>query len=163
MRLGCQSLSFKNRFATGALNLEGFIDWAADAGLDAIDIHCGNLKSTDPEYLRMLKDRGKERRIAFSYVGISNDFSMQGAELSSAIEGTKQLVDAAAALGVGLVRVFASKVVPGENEEPVWSQDIACMKQVCRYARSKRVVVGLQNHNHYRITRSGEDVLRMLT
>ena len=105
---------------------------------------------------------GLERGIAFSYIGISNDFGMQGSELRSEVEATKRYVDAAVHLGTRLVRVFASAAAPGEDEEPVWEQDIACMKEITAYGRQKGIVVGLQNHNHLRITRTGDDVLRML-
>ena len=51
IKLGCQTLSFKDRFAAGEIDLRGFIDWAHEMRLDGIDIHRDALESTDPDYL----------------------------------------------------------------------------------------------------------------
>ena len=39
LKLGCMSLSYKDEFGAGKLNLEGFIERAYLMRLDGIDIH----------------------------------------------------------------------------------------------------------------------------
>jgi sugar phosphate isomerase/epimerase len=39
---------------------------------------------------------------------------------------------------------------------------IECMKEIAAYGAEKGVIIGLQNHNHHCVTRTGEDVLRIL-
>ena len=46
MKLGCMSLSYKDEFSAGEINLEGFIERAYELGLDGIDLHTGAFGST---------------------------------------------------------------------------------------------------------------------
>ena len=39
LKLGCMSLSYKDEFAAGKIDLEGFIERAHQMRLDGIDIH----------------------------------------------------------------------------------------------------------------------------
>ena len=48
MKLGCMSLSYKDLFAAGAMDLEGFIDRAYELKLDGIDVHTGAFASKEP-------------------------------------------------------------------------------------------------------------------
>ena len=50
MKLGCMSLSYKDQFRDGEIDLVKFIDRAHDLGLDGIDIHTRAFASTDPEF-----------------------------------------------------------------------------------------------------------------
>ena len=46
LKLGCMSLSYKDEFAAGKIDLEGFIERAYQMRLDGIDIHTRALAST---------------------------------------------------------------------------------------------------------------------
>jgi sugar phosphate isomerase/epimerase len=163
MKLGCMSLSYKDEFAAGTLDLPGFIDRACELNLDGIDIHTGAFGSTDADYLRSVRMRALQKGIALSYIGVSTNFGWREQEkLDEQVATTRQWIDVAAYMGIPLVRVFAAWVRDGDTEEEVWERMIPCLKEVAAYGEEKGVVLGLHNHNHGCVTRTGKDVRRIL-
>ncbi|MFH1570252.1 MAG: sugar phosphate isomerase/epimerase family protein, partial [Gemmatimonadota bacterium] len=83
-------------------------------------------------------------------------------KLEQQVATTKQWIDVAAFMGIPLVRVFAAWVRDGDTEEAVWARMIPCLKEVAAYGQEKGIVLGLHNHNHGCVTRTGKDVRRIL-
>jgi sugar phosphate isomerase/epimerase len=65
-------------------------------------------------------------------------------------------------MGIPLVRVFAAWIPEGDTEEAVLARMLPCLKEVASYGEEKGVVVGLHNHNHGCVTRTGKDVRRII-
>lgn len=162
MKLGCMSLSYKDEFAAGTLDLEQFIERAYELGLDGIDIHTRALASTEPDYLRAIRMQALKRGIALSYIGVSSNFGKPQEQLEGEVDTAKHWIDVAAFMGIPLVRVFAAWVPEGDTEEAVWARMMPCLKEVAAYGQEKGVVVGLHNHNHGCVTRTGKDVRRII-
>ena len=162
MKLGCMSLSYKDQFASGEIDLVGFIDKASEMGLDGIDLHTRAFASTDPAYLRDIRMRCLKRGLAISYIGVSNNFGKPQEELPEVVADVKHWVDVAASMGIPLVRVFAAWIPDGEPEEQVWERMMPCMKEVAAHGEEKGVVLGLHNHNHGCVTRTGKEVRRII-
>ena len=162
MKLGCMSLSYKGEFAAGELDLEGFIDRAGELRLDGIDIHTGAFASTEPDYLRRIRMQALKRGLALSYIGVSSNFGKPREQLEAEIDTARKWIDVAEFMGIPLVRVFAAWVPPDDTEEAVWARMIPCLKEVAEHGQAKGVVVGLHNHNHGCVTRTGKDVRRIL-
>ena len=162
MKLGCMSLSYKDQFSEGNLDLAGFIDKAGDLRLDGVDIHTRAFATDDPAYLRDIRMRCLKRGLAISYIGVSNNFGRPQEELPDVVADVKHWVDVAAFMGVPLVRIFAAWIPEGEPEEQVWARMIPCMHDVAEYGAEKGVVLGLHNHNHGCVTRTGKEVRKIL-
>ena len=162
MKLGCMSLSYKQEFADGLLDLEGFIERAYQLGLDGIDLHTGAFASIEEDYLRALRLQALKRGLALSYIGVSSNFGKPQNELAEEVATAKQWIDTAASMGIPLVRVFAAWIPPGDTEEAVWARMMPCLEEVAAHGQSKGVVVGLHNHNHGCVTRTGKDVRRII-
>jgi sugar phosphate isomerase/epimerase len=162
MKLGCMSLSYKDQFRDGTIDLPGFIDKAYEMRLDGIDIHTRAFASTDPDYLRDIRMRCLRRGLAISYIGVSNNFGKPKEELPGVVQDVKDWIDVAVFMGIPLIRVFAAWVPEGEPEEQVWERMIPCFKEVAAYGQEKGIVLGLHNHNHGCITGTGEEVMRIL-
>ena len=163
LKLGCMSLSYKDEFAAGTLDLEGFLDRARQLRLDGVDLHTGSFASEEPDYLRAVRRRALDFGLALSYIGVSSNFGVldQG-ELDGQVAAAKHWIDVAAFMGVPLVRVFAAWIPEGDTEEATWARMIPCLKEVAAHGRGKGVVVGLHNHNHGCVTRTGKDVRRII-
>ncbi len=162
MKLGCMSLSYQTEFKANRLDLEGFIERAYELGLDGVDIHTGAFASVEPAYLRRLRMQALRRGLALSYIGISTNFGKPPDQLPAEVETTKKWIDVAQFMGIPLVRVFAAWVPQGESEAQVWKRMIPCLREVAAHGEKQGVVVGLHNHNHGCITRTGKDVRRIL-
>ena len=163
MKLGCMSLSYKDEFGAGQLTLEGFIERAYELGLDGIDIHTRAFASTEPDYLRAIRMQALKRGIALSYIGVSSNFGKPQEQLEGEVATAKEWIDVAASMGIPLVRVFAAWIPEGDTEEAVWARMIPCLQEVAEHGEKKGVVVGLHNHNHGCVTRTGKDVRRIIT
>ena len=162
MKLGCMSLSYKDQFSAGELDLEGFIDRACELRLDGIDIHTRAFASTEADYLRGIRLRAVRKGLALSYIGVSSNFGVAPEELEGQVNTAKEWIDVAEFMGIPLVRVFAAWVREGETEEAVWARMIPCLKEVAEHGQQKGIVVGLHNHNHGCVTRTGKDVRRII-
>ena len=163
MKLGCMSLSYKDEFGAGQLTLEGLIERAYELGLDGIDIHTRAFASTEPDYLRAIRMQALKRGIALSYIGVSSNFGKPQEQLEGEVATAKEWIDVAASMGIPLVRVFAAWIPEGDTEEAVWARMIPCLQEVAEHGEKKGVVVGLHNHNHGCVTRTGKDVRRIIT
>ena len=163
LKLGCMSLSYKDEFAAGTLDLEGFLDRARELRLDGVDLHSGSFASEEPDYLRGVRRRALDHGLALSYIGVSSDFGVRGREeLDAQVAAAKHWIDVADFMGIPLVRVFAAWIPEGDSEEATWARMIPCLKEVAAHGRGKGVVVGLHNHNHGCVTRTGKDVRRII-
>ncbi|MEE2658617.1 MAG: sugar phosphate isomerase/epimerase family protein [Candidatus Latescibacterota bacterium] len=163
LKLGCMSLSYKDQFAGGALDLEGFIKRARELRLDGIDLHTRAFALEEPAYLRAIRKQALENGIALSYIGVSSNFGVQGQEnLDEQVSTAKHWIDIAEFMGIPLVRVFAAWIPEGDTEEATCARMIPCLKEVAAYGQEKGIVVGLHNHNHGCVTRTGKDVRRII-
>ncbi|MBN1399664.1 MAG: sugar phosphate isomerase/epimerase [Anaerolineae bacterium] len=162
IKLGCMSLSYKDEFRAGTLDLEGFIERAYQLGLDGIDIHTRAFASREPAYLRGIRMAALRRGLALSYIGVSNDFGRPQEQLPGQVQMVKDWVDVAAFMGIPLVRIFAAWVRGNDTEEQVWARMMPCLREVAAYGQEKGVLIGLHNHNHGCLTATGEQVLRIL-
>ena len=162
MRLGCMSLSYKEQFEAREMDIRRFIDRASELRLEGVEFHTRAFESVAPAYLREVRMRCLKRGLTISYIGVSNDFGRPQAELPGVVAEVKHWVDVAAFMGVPLVRIFAAWVRDGSTEEEVWERMMPCMHEVAVYGEEKGVVLGLHNHNHGCVTRTGGDVRRIL-
>jgi sugar phosphate isomerase/epimerase len=156
------SLSYQQQFNTGKMDMFSFIERAYQLRLDGMDIHMGALASRELEYLRAVRMGCLRRGLMISYLGVSNNFGVPGEELPAQMAMVREGIDVAAFMGVPLVRVFAAWVREGADEEHVWTQTIGCFQEIAAYGEEKGVMIGLHNHNHGCVTRTGKDVRRIL-
>ena len=118
--------------------------------------------SLDPAYLRRIRMQAFRRGLALSYIGVSSNYGKPQDELAAEVATTKEWIDVAAFMGIPLVRVFAAWIPEGEREEDVWARMMPCLEEVAAHGEEKGVVVGLHNHNHGCVTRTGQDVRRII-
>ena len=162
IKLGLQSLSYRDTFIAGKIDMFGFLQRAAEMRLDGVDLHYTHFGSTDDAYLERIKQSCLRNGLHLSYIGVSNDFGKTGEELEQQKELVKTWVDVAARMGIPMVRNFGAWLPENEPEEDVWTRLIAAQKEVTAYARSRGVAIGLHNHNHGCVPATGEQTLRLL-
>ncbi|MDE0301571.1 MAG: TIM barrel protein [Candidatus Poribacteria bacterium] len=157
MKLGTMSLNLRNVTATE------FARIVYELGFDVIELHTSAFESTDVGYLRELKTGLMKKGLPLGYIGISNDFGRPVDEHPEQIALIKKWIDVADFMSCPLVRVFGAYIPEGcEDEETLWSPMIAGFQEVADYGYEKGIFVGLQNHNHNNVTRTGDDLLRAL-
>ena len=162
MRLCCLSLSFKPQFAAKQMDDIKFIELCAELELDGVDFNLSSLRSLTRDHLRKIKKTCLERGLTIACLGVSNDFGRPARELDRVQRLVRQGVDTAQFLGAPVVRLFAGYVRKGDTQAAVWKRTVAGLKWAADYGEKAGVVIGLQNHNHNNVTRTGDDVIRLL-
>ncbi len=158
IKLGTMSLNVRNTTATE------FAQIVYDLGLDVIELHSSAFESTDVNYLRDIKKDLIKKGVPLGYIGISNNFGCSVEEHPEQVALIKKWIDVADFMSCPIVRVFAA-YIPEDydgDEEDLWPPMIAGFKEVAEYGYEKGILVGLQNHNHNNVTRTGDDLLRAL-
>lgn len=162
IKLSLQSLSYRDTFQSGKINLFGIIDKAYELQLDGIDIHFAHFESTDDAYLRKVRRACINRGLSICYIGVSNNFGLDGDDQRAQIDNMKHWIDVAARVGSPMVRAFGAWIPEGETEETFWPRLVDATKEVAEYGRQRDVIVGLHNHNHGCVPATGDQVLRLL-
>ncbi|MDE0592630.1 MAG: sugar phosphate isomerase/epimerase [Dehalococcoidia bacterium] len=162
IKLSLQSLSYRDTFNAGNIDLLGIIDKAGEYKMDGVDLHFTHFASTDDDYLEHVKQACLKRGLHMCYIGVSNNFGKTGEELREQIDLMKKWIDVAAKMGIPMIRAFGSWLPEGETEEQAWPRLVASTKEVAEYGQSKGVVVGLHNHNHGCIPATGDQVIRLM-
>ena len=157
IKLGTMSLNVRGTTATE------FAQIVSDLNLDLIELHSSAFESTDLDYLRNLKMDLQKKGLPLGYIGISNNFGVPVEQHPEQIALIKKWIDVASFMSCPLVRVFAAYIPEDcQDEEALWPPMIKAFKGVAEYGYQKGVIVGLQNHNHNNVTRTGNNLLRAL-
>ena len=157
MKLGTMSLNLRDT------PVDEFVEIVYELGFDVIELHTSAFESTDIGYLRELKMTLMRQGLPLGYIGISNNFGRPVDEHPEQIALIKKWIDVAAFMSCPLVRVFGAYIPEDcEDEEALWAPMIAGFQEVADYGYEKGILVGLQNHNHNNVTRTGDDMLRAL-
>jgi len=157
IKLGTMSLNVRGTTATK------FAQIVSDLNLDLIELHSSAFESTDLDYLRNLKMDLQKKGLPLGYIGISNNFGVPVEQHPEQIALIKKWIDVASFMSCPLVRVFAAYIPEDcQDEEALWPPMIEAFKEVAEYGYQKGIIVGLQNHNHNNVTRTGDNLLRAL-
>ena len=143
-------------------------DWR----LDIVDFQLfRGFASKDPAYMRALKILCQRSGLPIGFLGVGRGFvgeanglgvALSAPELDQRIAEVKEGVDLAAFMGAPLIRLFAGAIPPeSPDRDALWQTVVASFQQVCEYAATMGVLVGLHNHAPV-VAPSGDDVLRLL-
>ncbi len=163
IKLHLQTLSYKNAVVSGKRDLHGMIDLAADLGFDGIDFEDRQFASTDGPYVESLRLKALHRGLNISYIGVIGGFGddRHGGDIGH-FRHICRWIDVCAQMDVPLVRVLGGHIPAGQTEEQAWPWLRDWFRRITDYARARRVVVGLHNHNHGMFPATGPQIIRML-
>jgi sugar phosphate isomerase/epimerase len=133
-----------------AMDLPGFIDWAATLDVDAVELTSYYFPETvTREYLLDMKRRCHLNGLDISGGAIRNNFTLPpGPELEGWFAHLDKWLDHYAALGAPVIRVFAGIPPRGVSEEEGIRNAIANLKRACAMAATRGVMLGLENHDY---------------
>ncbi len=149
MKLSLSMYSLVAAVRGGALDLWGFIDYAAGqgvAGVELLDIFWTEAERELPLAKRRIAEAGLEVAV----YSISNDFIQPAAtDRARQLEDLKRGVDIALELGVGMLRVFSGSaradVSQAEGEEWI----LEGLAAGAAYAEQNGMTLALENHGKF--------------
>lgn len=121
-------------------------------------------------YVKELKNRAADLRIAISGTGVRNNFTTSDKAVRAAgIQHIKEWVEVAASLGAPVVRVFADTQMRNQTWQTVakdFTRDqvqdwiAAALKECADHGQKFRVRIGVQNHGDF--LQTGEQLLALV-
>jgi sugar phosphate isomerase/epimerase len=155
MRVGLAAYSMRTFLQAkpgtpGAMDLLGFIDWAATLDTDAVELTSYFFPETiTRDYLLEIKRRCHVNGLDISGGAIRNNFTLPpGPELEGWFKHLDTWLDHYAAIGAPVIRVFAGVPPKGVSEDEGIRNAIANLKRACEMASTRGVMLGLENHDY---------------
>ena len=154
LKLSLAAYSFRRQLTAkpgtpGAMDMLGFIDWASNQDLDAVEPTSYFFpKEITPEYLAELRRRAHLQGLDISSGAIRNVFTLpDGPELDKWHAHVDTWIDHYAAIGCPIIRVFAGKAPKGVSEKEAIDNAVRNLEKACERAGRKGIILALENHD----------------
>jgi sugar phosphate isomerase/epimerase len=155
LRIGLAAYSMRHYLQAkpgtqGAMDLLGFVDWAATLDTDSVELTSYFFPETVTKtYLNELKRRCHVNGLDISGGAIRNNFTLPpGPELEKWFSHLDMWLDHYAQLGAPVIRVFAGVPPEGVTEEQGIANAITNLRRACEMAATRGVILGLENHDY---------------
>jgi len=164
LKLSLAAYSFR-QYLTGKpakMDLFGFIDLAADYGIDAVEPTSYYFPdNVTASYLHRLRAHAFRLGLDVSGTAVRNDFCLpDGPARDAQLASVRNWVDRAADLDAPVIRIFAGNVPKGDDEAAAADRAVAGIKAVLPYAAEHGVTLALENHGG--ITATPAQLLRLV-
>ena len=150
LKLSLAAYSFRDEldFKSKKMDMFGFIDLAADLGLDAVEpTSYWFPPDADSAYYLRLKSHAFKLGLDISGTAIANDFCLPPGEKRDAdLAKVKSWIDKAAVLTAPVIRIFGGHSPKGESEDSVIARVIEGIESVLPHAAEKGVALAIENH-----------------
>ena len=144
------------------LTLKDFIDDCAKFGLEGTELTSYFFpKSVTPRYLAELKAQSFKLGLSISSTAIKNDFCLPpGGKRDKELAHVKQWIDYAYGMGAPVIRIFSGKVGRRQSPDEAHRLVVEGIEECCRYAATKGVFLGLENHGG--LTSTAQSMLKII-
>ena len=145
------------------MDLFGFVDLAADLGLDAVELTSYYFpENVSSEYLNRLKAHAFRQGLDVSGTAVMNDFCLApGPEADKEVEHVRTWIGHAAELDAPMIRILSGNWLQGTTDEELERRVIQRIESLLPYAAEKGVILALENHGGG-VTVTDEQLLRIV-
>jgi gluconolactonase len=162
MKLSNYSLSYGREFSQGKMDVFQFLSLCRQLGLEGASLHVRNLESTQPDYLKRVRRAYLDQGLSVSMFTVTTNFGLPEDRHAAEFARAREAIEAAVLLGAPLLRIFPGGT-PSEAERPrAFARAAAAVRRLCDEAARVGLPIGLQNHNHNELCRTGAEVIRFL-
>lgn len=152
----------RKKDAKPRMELEEFIDRAANWGVPAVELTSYYFAETSPAYLASLKRRCTRLGLDVSGGAVGNNFCVTDPDkLRKEIDAVKRGAEHVSLLGGKTLRIFAGTLGEGDTEEKVRPRVVEAIQEACDHAAKVGVYLALENHGG--ITATAEQLLALVT
>ncbi len=139
---------FKSKDPAKKIDLFQFIDFCAEQGCQGTELTSYYFpQPITTEYLIKIRRHCFLRGVEVSGTACGNNFALpKGEKLTEQINSVKKWIDHAAVMGAPHIRVFAGSAAKGLTDSEARKMCITSLEEVCDYAGTKGIFLGLENH-----------------
>jgi gluconolactonase len=159
MKISNFSLSYSAMFRAGRMDVFGFLSHCRELGVEGASLHVQDLTESGKEYLGRVRRVFLNHGLSFTLLAVSTDFGRAETE-EAELEKAQRAVETAAFLGAPVLRIFAGSPPSEAERDAAFARAAAAVRRLCAEATAFGIPIGLQNHNHDALCRTGEDVVR---
>jgi sugar phosphate isomerase/epimerase len=165
LKLSLAAYSYRD-FLVGpkkSMDLFGFVDLAADLGLDAVELTSYYFpENVSSDYLNRLKTHAFRQGLDVSGTAVMNDFCLSpGPAADKEVEHVRIWIGRAAELDAPMIRVLSGNWLQGTPDEELERRVIQRIESLLPDAAQKGVILALENHGGG-VTVTGEQLLRLV-
>jgi sugar phosphate isomerase/epimerase len=160
MKISNYSLSYATLFRQGGMDVFQFLSLCRQLGVDGASLYVGNLQTTEADYLKKVRRAYLDAGLSISQVAVSTNFGLPNERHDGEFKKAREAVRVAVFLGAPLLRIFAGSPANEADRPKAFDRAAAAIRKLCDEAAQQGLPIGLQNHNHGALCRTGDDVLR---
>ncbi len=162
MKISNYSLNYSHLIADGEMDVFGFLAHCRELGTDGASLHIQNLPDTQDETLKRIRRAYLDHGLSVAMFAVSTNFGQLRDRLAAELAKAREAIRVASFLGAPLLRVFAGSPPKDGDRVSAFVRAAASVRQVCDEAAKVGLPVGLQNHNHGALCRTGDEVLEFV-
>jgi sugar phosphate isomerase/epimerase len=165
LKLSLAAYSYRD-FLVGpskTMDLFGFVDLAADLGLDAVELTSYYFpENVSSDYLSRLKTHAFRQGLDVSGTAVMNDFCLSpGPAADKEVEHVRTWIGRAAELDAPMIRVLSGNWLQGTPDEELERRVIQRIESLLPDAAQEGVILALENHGGG-VTVTAEQLLRLV-
>ena len=162
MKLSNYSLNYASALAQGRMDIFDFLALCRGLGLEGASLHIANLQSTETAYLKRIRRAYLDQGLSISMFTVSTDFGQPEDKHDEEIRKAREAIRVGELLGAPLLRVFAGSPPRETDRAAAFKRAAASVRRVCEEAAERGIPIGLQNHNHGALCRTGGEILSFI-
>ncbi len=162
MKLSNYTLNYPKEFTAGRMDVFQFLGLCRQLGVEGASLHVRQLASTEADYLRRVRRAYLDQGLSVSKVSVSTNFGQSEERHAAEFERAREAVKVAAVLGAPVLRVFAGSPPAEAERARAFDRAARAVRKLCAEAADVGVPIGLQNHNHGALVRTGDETVRFL-
>lgn len=153
--MSLNAFSFNGPLMDKKMTLDDLLETCAEIGFDGVDITAyyfpGYPDIPKDDYLYHIRRKAFRLGLDITGTGVRNDFTdPDKGKRDGHVALVKNWIDAAAKLGVPVIRIFAgTQNPPGYTRPQILDWMLHDIRECVAYGKQKGVIVAIQNHNDF--------------
>ena len=162
MKISNYSLNYSALIAQGKMDIFGFLEYCRALEIEGASLHIRNLPDTQPDSLKRIRRAYLDQGLSISMFTVTTNFGEAEGRIEAEVQKAKEAIRVAVFLGAPLLRVFAGSPPSEADRQKAFERAALGVRRVCDEAARVGLPVGLQNHNHLALCRTGDEVIRFI-
>jgi sugar phosphate isomerase/epimerase len=156
------SLNYSQQIGAGKMTIFDFLSQCRRLGTDAASIHIRNLPTISTGFLKKVRRAYLDNGLSMSMFTVSTNFGNPRQGERGELEKAFPAIRVGMFLGAPILRVFAGSPKNEADREEAFQRAVDGIRKVVEEAAEWGLPVGLQNHNHGALCRTGAECIRFI-
>jgi sugar phosphate isomerase/epimerase len=162
MKISNYTLSYGALFNKGQMDVFKFLSLSRELGVEGASLHVRNLENTQLDHLKKVRRTYLNLGLSVSQVTVSTNFGRPADQHEEEFKKAREAIQVGMFLGAPLLRIFAGSPPKEEERAKAFDRAVASVRKLCEEAAKEGMPIGLQNHNHGALVRTGDEAVRFI-